>query len=209
MYTFHLLTLGQFSRNRFWGELDTQSYREPICTSTLVKGKINLVVDPSLPPDEMAKVLYNRTGLRPDKVDMVFLTHGHGDHHVGIELFKKARWLISGTELEAMKKSDNPHTLKLTGKLEPCGPGIAEALLEFVPLPGHSYGTTGVLFDTPDGRVCVCGDAAMTRDFYNSRLGYFNSVDFDMASESINKLAGLADIVVPGHDNYFLTGLKS
>ena len=212
MFEFHVLTLGQFSRNKFWGELETQSYREPICTSSLVKGKLNIIVDPSLPPAEMVKVLYNRTGLSPDKVDAVFITHGHGDHHVGIELFEKARWFMGGKELEGMKKSGNPRALELAGKLLPCGPGAAEESflegLEFVSLPGHTYGTTGMLFDTADGRVCVCGDAAMTRDFFNSRQGYYNSVDFDMASESIKKMAGLADIVVPGHDNYFPTGRR-
>jgi glyoxylase-like metal-dependent hydrolase (beta-lactamase superfamily II) len=71
-------------------------------------------------------------------------------------------------------------------------------------LPGHTKGTTGMFFDTEDGRVCVCGDAAMTRDFFNSRLGYYNSVDFDLASVSIKKIAESADLVVPGHDNYFL-----
>ena len=203
MFEFHVLTLGQFSRNRFWNELDTQSYREPICTSTLVKGKVNVVVDPSLPPEEMAKVLFNRTGLRPEMVDMVFLTHAHGDHYVGIELFEKAHWYISGTDREDMKMSDNPRVLELAGKLEPCSPGVLEDM-EFIPLPGHTKGTTGLLFDTIDGRTCVCGDAVMTRDFFTHRLGYYNSLDFDKASESIKKLAGLADIVVPGHGNYFL-----
>ena len=207
MFEFHVLTLGQFSRNRFWGELDTQPYREPICTSTLVKGKINIVVDPSLPVAEMAKVLFNRSGLRPDKVDMVFLTHAHGDHFVGIELFENAHWYINEIELESMKKSDSPKDLEIARKLEPCGPGLADGL-EFIVFPGHTNGTTGMLFDTSDGRACICGDAVMTRDFFNNRLGYRNSLDFEKASASIEKMAGLADIVVPGHDNYFLNKRK-
>ena len=207
MFEFHVLTLGQFSRNRFWGELETQSYREPICTSTLVKGKFNIIIDPSLPPAEMEKVLYNRTGLRPDKVDMVFITHSHGDHYVGVELFEKARWYMSEIELEEMKKSGNQRVLEIARKLECCGSGLADGL-EFASFPGHTRGTTGMLFDTNDGRVCVCGDAVMTRDFFINRSGYYNSLDFDKASESIKEMALMADIVVPGHDNYFLNKRK-
>ena len=211
MFEFHVLTLGQFSRNRFWGELDTQAYRDALCTSTLVKaatGKMNILVDPSLPPDEMAKVLYNRAGMRPDQVDIVFITHAHGDHYVGIELFEKANWYISEIDLDSMKKSGNPRILGIAGKLEPCGSGLANGV-EFAALPGHTKGAAGMLFDTADGRVCVCGDAVMTRDFFIHRLGYYNSVDFETAAASIEKIAGLADIVVPGHDNYFLTGRRS
>ena len=208
MFDFHVLTLGQFSRNRFWGELDSQSYRDALCTSTLVKGKYNILVDPSLPPDQMTATLFNRTGLSPDKIDIVFVTHMHGDHYVGIELFEKARWLICDIELEAMKKTDNQRVLELTKKLEPCKTDQTEGCLmeglEFILIPGHSKGTTGMLFDSVDGRVCICGDAVMTRDFFNSRLGYYNSVDFDASSASIEKMAKLADIVVPGHSNYFL-----
>ena len=208
MFEFHILTIGQFSRNRFWGELDTQSYRDAICTSTLVKGKYNIIVDPSLPHEEMAKVLYNRSGLKPDKIDFVFLTHMHGDHYVGIELFEKARWIMSGIDLELMKRSDNWRVLELSQKLEPCKTGETEGCLidglEFVLFPGHTRGMTGMLFDSVDGRVCICGDAVMTRDFFNSRLGYYNSMDFEASTASINKMAGLADIVVPGHSNYFL-----
>jgi len=203
MFEFHVLTLGQFSRNRFWGELDSQSYRDALCTSTLIKGKVNILVDPALPPDEMTKVLYNRTGLSPDKIDMVFITHAHGDHYVGIELFEKAAWYISEIDLEVVKKSENKRVLELGGKLKVCGNGLVDGV-EFPSFPGHTYGTTGILFDTNDGRVCACGDAVMSRDFFDNRLGYYNSLDFDKSTESINKMAALADIVVPGHGNYFL-----
>ena len=203
MFEFHVLTIGQFSRNRYWGELDSRAYRNAICTSTLVKGKPNIIVDPSLPPDEMAGVLYNHTGLRPEAVEAVFLTHSHGDHYVGIELFEKARWLISEIDLDTMKKSDNSRVLGIAKKLEICKPGQIEGV-EFIPFPGHTLGMTGILFDSIDGRVCICGDAVMTRDFFNHRQGYYNSVDFEKSSESIKKMAEMADIVVPGHSNYFL-----
>jgi glyoxylase-like metal-dependent hydrolase (beta-lactamase superfamily II) len=55
--------------------------------------------------------------------------------------------------------------------------------------------------------VVIAGDAVMTRDFFAHRQGYLNSVDFPQASRTIEEIARIADIVVPGHDNYFLVSL--
>ena len=228
MFEFHVLTLGQFSRNKFWGELDSQSYREPVCTSTLVKGEgnRNLIVDPSLPPERMAKVLYDRSGLKLEDINFVFISHSHGDHFVGIELFQKAAWFMGAAELEIMGMSDNAHTREFAQKFIPVHEGNnSEAVnsglnksglnesklpqgIEFLSLPGHTLGSMGILFDSRDGRVCICGDAVMTRDFFDNRQGYYNSADFEKSASSIQKLSELCDIVVPGHDNYFLTGRK-
>jgi phosphoribosyl 1,2-cyclic phosphodiesterase len=38
----------------------------------------------------MAKALYDRSGLWPDAINAVFITHAHGDHLVGLELFHSA-----------------------------------------------------------------------------------------------------------------------
>ena len=37
MNRFTILTLGCFSRNRYWGEEDAKSYRRALCTSTLIE----------------------------------------------------------------------------------------------------------------------------------------------------------------------------
>jgi hypothetical protein len=34
--------------------------------------------------------------------------------------------------------------------------------------------------------------------------GYYTCADFDLSTTSLNPIAGLADIVVPGHGNFFL-----
>ena len=53
--------------------------------------------------------------------------------------------------------------------------------------------------------VAVAGDSVMTRDFFKDRRGYYNSADFAASAHSIDLLMEKADIVVPGHGNYFLT----
>jgi glyoxylase-like metal-dependent hydrolase (beta-lactamase superfamily II) len=204
MFEFHILTIGQFSRNIFWGESESQSYRGALCTSTLVKGDgVNFIVDPSLPPDEMAETLFNRSGLRPDAIDAVFLTHAHGDHYVGISCFPGAQWYMGFIELQKMKASRNAAESELAARILPAASGFIPGV-ETLALPGHTSGITAVAFDTEDGRVAVCGDVVMTRDFFKARKGYYNSVDFAQSTESIELLAKSADIVVPGHDNFFI-----
>ncbi len=51
--------------------------------------------------------------------------------------------------------------------------------------------------------MVVAADAAVTRDFWRERRGYFNSEDFSVATRTMEELATQADIIVPGHDNYF------
>jgi glyoxylase-like metal-dependent hydrolase (beta-lactamase superfamily II) len=204
MFEYHVITIGRFTRNLFWGELETQAYRDVLCTTTLLKGKdFNILVDPSLPPAEMAKALYDRSGLWPDAIHAVFITHAHGDHFVGLELFRGAAWYMGEAELDSMRKSTNPRQKELGERIRPALPGFISGA-ESLPLPGHTMGTTAILVDSPDGKVAVTGDAVMTRDFFKARRGYYNSVDFEEASRSISRLAEIADIVVPGHDNYFI-----
>ena len=74
-----------------------------------------------------------------------------------------------------------------------------------LPLPGHTPGLAGLLFASEDGMVAVAGDSVMTRDFFKDRRGYYNSADFAASARSIDLLMEKADIVVPGHGNYFLT----
>ena len=59
-------------------------------------------------------------------------------------------------------------------------------------------------FDCEGLSVVIAGDAVATRDFWRERRGYYNCVDFELAAKSMDQIAGLADIVVPGHDNFFL-----
>ena len=55
-------------------------------------------------------------------------------------------------------------------------------------------------------RFLTAGDAVATRDFFRDRRGFYNAVDFEQSARTMDKLAAIADIIVPGHDNYFLVG---
>ncbi len=196
-----ILTIGNLSRNRFWGESDDRGVRPPLCTSTLLRaaGLCLLVDPPHAEPDAMARTLDRRTGLRLDDVTDVFLTHEHADHWFGLAHVTKARWLASGSVAEKVNAAAD-----LPRRVEPAGPRIGEAI-EVLATPGHTADHHSLAFACDGLEVVVAGDAVMTRDFFADRRGFHNSADFARAAETIDELARRADILVPGHDNYFLT----
>jgi glyoxylase-like metal-dependent hydrolase (beta-lactamase superfamily II) len=80
---------------------------------------------------------------------------------------------------------------------------ILEAV-DVVPTPGHTVDHHSLRFKCNGYSIVVAGDAVMTQDFWRDRQGYFNSVDREQVARTMEHLASMADIIVPGHDNYFL-----
>lgn len=197
-----VISIGNLSRNRFWGESEVQAYRPALCTSTLVTGEgFRLLVDPPYEDRaQMAAELFRRTGLRLGDVDAIFLTHEHGDHLAGLEHFPEAIWLAGPAVAEIVNGSG-----RFEKKVEGVGERIFDAV-EPVHTPGHTLEHHSLRFEWQGRCVAVAGDAAMTPDFWTERCGYFNSIDFERVAQSMEMLAETVDIVVPGHDNYFLVG---
>jgi glyoxylase-like metal-dependent hydrolase (beta-lactamase superfamily II) len=194
-----IITIGNLSRNRYWGESDSQSYRSALCTCTLITGEnYRLLVDPSLADrDGMESELFRRTGLHLADVDTVFITHAHGDHHYGLAHFPDARWLAAAPVAALLNGSG-----KYTKKVEDA-PELLMGEMEVLHTPGHTFHHYSLRFDWEGRSVVIAADAAVTRDYWQERRGYFNSEDFEAAATTIDRLAGIADLIVPGHDNYF------
>jgi glyoxylase-like metal-dependent hydrolase (beta-lactamase superfamily II) len=193
--------IGNLSRNRYWNEADDRPRRSVLSTTTLVSnGDFRLIVDPSISDaTRMAAELDRRAGIAPAAIDAVFVTHEHGDHHAGLDAFPDARWLAAPEAAERINGLGR--RLK---RIEPVEGFIAEGI-ECIATPGHTNGHHSVLFADADGyRVVIAGDAVVTRDFWRDARGYFNSSDAGLASDTIKRLGGMVDIVVPGHDNYFI-----
>jgi glyoxylase-like metal-dependent hydrolase (beta-lactamase superfamily II) len=196
-----IITVGNLSRNRYWGEGDQEALRPAVCTTSLVIGeRFAVLVDPALDDSaRMAAELDRRTGSQPSDIGVVFLTHQHGDHHAGLDHFSDARWLAAPAAAAAINASGD-HSREVEAAEGTLFDGI-----EIVHTPGHTPSHHSLRFQCDGLRVVIAGDAVMTRDFWMHRQGYFNSADFDMAARTIEALRDAADIVVPGHDNYFLT----
>ena len=202
MNRFTILTLGCFSRNRYWGEEDAKSYRRALCTSTLIETPqgARILVDPAVSEAALAQVLDERCGLRPEAVDYVYVTHRHGDHYVGMADLPRAVWLAAPGDAGEIRRALPQHADRIFDAGAEIVPGV-----QVLPLPRHTPGLAGLLFASEDGMVAVAGDSVMTRDFFKDRRGYYNSADFAASARSIDLLMEKADIVVPGHGNYFLT----
>jgi glyoxylase-like metal-dependent hydrolase (beta-lactamase superfamily II) len=200
-----IVTIGHLSRNRYWGESETKPYRPALCTCTLVSGDgFRLLVDPSVADGEqMAFELFRRTGSQPKEITHVFITHAHGDHHAGLRHFAQASWLAADGVAAAINAS-----AKYSRRVEPVADRLLDAL-DVVRAPGHTADHHGLRFDCDGLSIVIAGDAVMTRDFWRDGAGFFNSVDPELAARTIERLTEIADIIVPGHDNYILTQRRS
>ena len=195
-----IITIGNLSRNRYWGESEERALRPAICTSTLIRfGDCCLLVDPSLAePDQMACELDRRTGLELKEITDIFITHHHGDHHFGLKHFPDAVWLAAPQVADKVNLSGD-----YSKPVQPATGQIYDAV-EVISTPGHTMEHHSLRFWWDGLSVIVAGDAVMTADFWAARQGYHNSVDFQLASDTMDGLSAMADIIVPGHDNYFL-----
>ncbi len=197
-----LLTLGHLSANKFWGE--TERVRAPLCTSTLIRTSAGLLlVDPALDPARMFALLHEAAGVRSEDIRYVFITHSHADHRCGLEAFPAATWLMAEAEIAFWRARATHDDYHLFERLTPADavrlPGLRPLLT-----PGHTPGTTSLIFDWRGQRVAVTGDAVMTQDHFRAREGHTNSIDVDLARASIARLSLEADVIVPGHDNAFV-----
>jgi glyoxylase-like metal-dependent hydrolase (beta-lactamase superfamily II) len=196
-----IVVIGHPSRNPYWGEPTDVRVRTPVCTCTLITGEdYRLLVDPSYGDmDRMAEELHRRSGLAPDRIDMVFVTHAHGDHTAGLGVFPTARWL-AGPAVAAMLNSSGRW-----GKPILDATGALPDDIDLVPSPGHVPGHCSLRFDCEGLSVVVAGDAILTRDFCRDGRSSFGEPD-PGELETVAMLKGLADALVPGHDNWCLCG---
>src|SRR5947207_6090807 len=100
---FDIISIGTLSRNRLWGE--TEPLRTAHATCTLIRsGKRFIRFDPGLPAPAMAARLYERTGLRPEQIDSVFLTNFRPAHRAGLSEFPNAKVFIHELEQQAVRQ---------------------------------------------------------------------------------------------------------
>lgn len=197
-----VINIGALSMNRFWNE--TERVRSPSATCTLLEvGGQRVIVDPSPGADLLEPMLFACAGLRPENMDLVFLTHFHGDHHFGLHLFPGKPWLMSSTGLTDWKER-SPNESEFIDRFSPAEERLPQGISLF-PSPGHTRGHCSLLVKTKAGDLIVAGDAVMTEDFLEAEEGFHNSVDFGQATETIRRIKQAAQLVIPGHGNFCLT----
>jgi glyoxylase-like metal-dependent hydrolase (beta-lactamase superfamily II) len=147
-------------------------------------------------------MLFNRAGLKPDAIDSVFVTHFHGDHRFGLELFDHATWFMAEEAL-ATWQARSPQDAALIERFTPAQGQLPEGV-ELYPAPGHTTTLHALKTSTRWGDLIIAGDAVMNREYFEAEEGYRNSVDFDQAAETVRRIKAAAALVIPGHDNVIL-----
>lgn len=147
-------------------------------------------------------------GLKPDNIDILFLSHLHFDHALNFDLFPNSKIMVSNTEWDY---ADNPHPD------DPFVPGYIKAALQDTDLeifsgepeladglraihvPGHTPGIYGLEFEAHNERIVIAGDAIkIARELLSEEV----SMEFDSekrGSNTIKKIKERADRIIPGH----------
>lgn len=216
--SFDIISIGCLSRNRLWGE--KAPVRTGHATTTLVRDTgMTLLVDPALPPEILTRLLNDRAGLSPDKVDAVFLTTWQPAHRRGLTLFDRATWMMHGLEIEAVRDHLNDtlsrsaddaevrdvvnQELALLEQVQTAADKLS-AGVDLFPVPGPSVGSAALLLVPASRTIAIAGDAVVTREHYEQGQIYDRSYDAEQARESFAELIEIADVIVPGHDNVFM-----
>lgn len=215
-----IISIGTLSMNRLWGE--GVAVRTSHATTTLVvEGKRRILVDPSLPATALAARFFERTGKTLESVTDVFCTTLRPVHRRSIEALPHAQWWTGPQELEHYR--DYLQTLAQSAeRLSPEERSLVEADLKLVsrfkpapdnfgsqvslyPLYGPSPGGAGLLLTPATLTVVIAGDAALTAEHVARAQVWEGAADTEAALESLRDLLELADVIIPGHDNFMLS----
>ncbi len=222
--SFDVISIGCLSHNRFWNE--QQPVRTPHATTTLVRsdGK-RILVDPSLPSEMLAHRLSERTGLKPEQVDAVFLTTLQPVHRRGLTLFDGATWLTHEPEISAYRDhlaglldadagADEEQErlirdeLALLERVE-AAPDKITPQVHLFPAPGVTPGSSALLLVPPSATIAVAGDAVINRDYLEQGRAFERCSDAEQAVESLRELLEIADQIICGHDNLIIRQTQS
>ena len=200
-----VVTIGNLSRNRYWGEPDARGVRAVVCTCTLIQRR-------RFPAARRSVARRRRSRWR-----------GSWTGGTGLKAARRYRRLRHPRARRPLRRPRPFHEM-------PAGwrrPGVAEILNKSGKLPRPVEAVTGRLFDAVDVRphagaherpslaaVRLRGGVRRRRPATRSRPATSSATAAGSTTPSISSsrrkrwtsFAAMADIIVPGHDNYFLVG---
>lgn len=164
-----------------------------------------------------------KLGKKPEDIDYIIATHLHFDHIANARLCKNAKVICQEAEL---KFAYSPHALfagiypkelyadvqfaTVNGERE-IVPGI-----RVIPAPGHTPGTQAVGIETDKGLAVISGFCCTGANFdvpddMKAHWPIFTPgihCDALAAFDSALKVKGMADILIPQHEEKFATAAK-
>lgn len=148
-------------------------------------------------------------GLTPDDIRLVFLSHLHFDHAHNVDLFRRAKILVSRSEWDyaaAPHEKDlfmpwgihaqlERHDLELIE-----GEGQLSNRVGWFPAPGHTPGCYALRLDTDTrGTVVLAGDAIKYAKEAIARRCDMAFDTVERGTASIRRILEMAERIVPGH----------
>lgn len=150
--------------------------------------------------------------LKPNQIDILFVSHLHFDHFLNAELFQQAKIQVPERDLDYVLNRE------YIGCEDPYVPDVMirhmEALLtpycdgeeivdglNAISLPGHTPGTSGLL--ATNDRVLFAGDAVKNLWEFDKNMSPPAFFCSQRAVENYSTIKKIAEVVVPGHDNPF------
>jgi glyoxylase-like metal-dependent hydrolase (beta-lactamase superfamily II) len=202
-----IISIGTLGRNLLWNE--SAPRRTAHATTTLIRaGKRTIVVDPGLPAPALQARFNERIGGKIEEITDVFLTHIGNDSIAGLELLEHAKWWCSEAERELLamqlkREKESANVLRELLKRLHAAPDKLMPAVDLFPLPGYTAGTCGLLIAAPLSTTLVAGPAVPTLDHFLAGQVLPDVKHLDKAKESLTEVYEIADIIVPGYDNYF------
>jgi len=161
----------------------------------------------------------SKVGLKPEDIDIVILTQLHPDHVEQASKFTNAKFIIQKTELDFAL---NPHPSAAAffekGFFEGLDFEVVNGDDEIVDgvkilyTPGHSPGGQSVAVETDSGTAVITGFCCVRQNFEPPEMlaeiapilmpGMF--LDAQQLFDSMIKVKGAADIIVPLHEADFI-----
>jgi len=156
-----------------------------------------ILIDPGMDRDLLEKGL-KKEGLKPNDIDMIYLSHRHTDHIANLRMFPYTDF---GDPIERIKGKliiDNSDTI----------PGTK---IKIIQTPGHIEDHISFLIDTDKGKVCIAGDLfwwASHQEQKTDRDSLLHpkqsyAKDEKILIESRKKILDIADWIIPGHGKMF------
>ncbi len=155
-----------------------------------------VLVDPGTNKDLLLAAL-EKEGIKPEDIDILFLSHYHIDHTLNIRLFLNTPIYDGNTIYEGDKESFYENVI----------PGTT---IQVIPTPGHAAEHCSLLVETDEGKVCIAEDVFWWMDgeqktdresLLSLKDPYVQ--DEQALLESRKKLLEVSDWIIPGHGKKF------
>ena len=166
-------------------------------TVTLIKSNKNIIVDTGSFQDEQNIIdKLTNENLKPQDIDIVFLTHLHIDHTRNTNIFSNATLFVQHSEAGTRWDINN-----ITTELVELDNLVLAKDVRTILTPGHFPYHTSVVVETAGSVVVIAGDAILKEEVIG-QIPYPQWNDEEYL-KSQKKILEIADYIIPGHGKMF------